>query len=88
MQAVEQAQLHLRCHPGMHAGTRGRPSSLSLSHRERPLLSNTTSARSMSPQAMKASLSCCHVQSQGKLWTTTCMSSQSEEQIGVMAQAK
>ena len=41
-------------------------------HRERPRLSNTTSARSISPQGVNASFSCCHVQSQGKLWTTTC----------------
>ena len=41
-------------------------------HRERPRLSNTTSARSISPQSLKASFSCCHVQSHGKLWTTTC----------------
>lgn len=40
-------------------------------HRERPRLSNTTSARSISPHGVNASFSCCHVQSQGKLWTTT-----------------
>lgn len=57
--------------PGSGGGGRRAAGRRAGTHRERPRLSNTTSARSISPQGVNASFSCCQVQSQGRLWTTT-----------------
>ncbi len=62
---------HHEAPSGSGGGSSERSSRQPKAHRERPRESNTTSARSMSPHAMNASLSCCHVQSQGRLCTTT-----------------
>lgn len=84
--APRQAQMHAglgSVNGSSAAGSRGRAGGSNASrgtagsgggggaHRDRPRESNTTSARSISPHDWNASLSCCHVQSQGKLWTTT-----------------